>query len=103
MDAGDAATTEPVLSPDGSRAAVSVFDADGETLASDLWLLDLVRGGRSRFTFEAAAEFEPVWSPDGTRVAFASSKGGTLDLCREACKRDWRRGAAVAHRASQAP
>jgi Tol biopolymer transport system component len=80
LDAGDAATTEPVLSPDGSRAAVSVFDADGETLASDLWLLDLVRGGRSRFTFEAAAEFEPVWSPDGTRVAFASSKGGTLDL-----------------------
>ena len=47
LDAGDAATTEPVLSPDGSRAAVSVFDADGETLASDLWLLDLVRGGRS--------------------------------------------------------
>ena len=34
----------------------------------------------SRFTFEAAAEFEPVWSPDGTRVAFASGKGGTLDL-----------------------
>ena len=56
-----------VLSPDGTRAAISQF---GEN-PTNLWLLDLARGTRTRFTFNSAAMY-PVWSNDGSSIAFAS-------------------------------
>jgi Tol biopolymer transport system component len=67
----------PELSPDGrrmivSRAAQSNFD---------LWLIDLVRGSRTRFTFDAAIDGSSLWSPDGTQIAFRSNRrGGAYDL-----------------------
>jgi len=66
----------PELSPDGRRVAVV------RTLESyeDVWLLDLVRGGMTRFTFDAARDGGAVWSPDGTRVAFPSNRKSALDL-----------------------
>ena len=73
---------EPVLSPDGTRVAVSVFDPTSKDWASDIWLLDVSSGARTRLTFDRAADFEPVWSPDGDYIAFASNRGGTLDLYR---------------------
>jgi Tol biopolymer transport system component len=81
--AGPAVYAEPVLSPDETRVAVSVFDPLSDTWASDIWLIDAATGARSRFTFDTAADFEPVWSPDGTHVVFASNRGGTLDLYRK--------------------
>lgn len=74
---------EPVLSPDDTRVAVSVFDPRSDSWASDIWLIDAATGTRSRFTFDKAADFEPVWSPDGTYIVFASNRGGTLDLYRK--------------------
>ena len=74
---------DPVLSPDDTRVAVSIFDPLSDTAASDIWLIDAATGARSRFTFDKAADFEPVWSPDGTHVVFASNRGGTLDLYRK--------------------
>ena len=72
--------TEPVLSPDGTLAAVSIFSRHSPVMTSDLWLLYLANGGLSRFTFDSAADFEPVWSPDGARIVFASNRRGTVDL-----------------------
>jgi len=44
------------LSPDQKRAAVQLFD-------NDLWVVDLIRGIPSRFTFNPSVEDYPVWSP----------------------------------------
>ena len=74
-DQADYADVE--LSPDDQRVAVSVLDPAQGT--RDLWLYDVKRGLRTRFTFDAANEFEPIWSPDGDRLTFSRNKG-SVDL-----------------------
>jgi eukaryotic-like serine/threonine-protein kinase len=60
------------LSPDGQRVVVSVLDpAEG---TRDLWLYDVKRSLRNRFTFDSPNEFEAIWSPAGDRIVFARSK-----------------------------
>ena len=60
---------EIAVSPDEARAAVSIEDPAVST--TDIWIYDLVRSSRTRFTFNAAQEFAPVWSPDGIRIVYA--------------------------------
>ena len=67
----------PSISPDGKTVALRVMDLSGNT---DIWLLDLVRGGLIRFTFDPAAEGAPVWSPDGSRITFYSTRNALQDL-----------------------
>jgi len=66
------------LSPDGRRAAVSLADHAGQTL--DIWLYDVARGLRTRFTFDPADEVMPIWSADGSRIIFGSNRKGRTDL-----------------------
>jgi Tol biopolymer transport system component len=66
----------PELSPDGRRVAMDRW-AQGN---SDVWLGDLLGGGLTRLTFDAAVDANPVWAPDGTRIAFASTRAGVFDL-----------------------
>jgi Tol biopolymer transport system component len=68
----------PALSADGRRVAVEIVDP--RTDASDIWLIDLRRGARSRFTFDAANDERPVFSPDGSQIAFASNRDGDMDV-----------------------
>jgi Tol biopolymer transport system component len=68
----------PRLSPDDSRVAYERLDP--QTRNSDLWILDLARGARTRFTFDPAADSAAVWSPDGRRIAYSSSRKGVPDL-----------------------
>jgi Tol biopolymer transport system component len=68
----------PELSPDQSRAAVTI--GDSETGAGDIWIYDLDRGVRSRFTFDASEDVGSVWSPDGSRLIWASSRVADFDL-----------------------
>jgi serine/threonine protein kinase/Tol biopolymer transport system component len=70
------AQRRPELSPDGRRVAI-VRTVQGNT---DTWLLDLVRGGMSRLTFDAAIDVNAIWAPDGMRVAFSSNRTGVFDL-----------------------
>ena len=46
----------------------------------DVWIMDLVRGGTTRFTTNTAIDGFPVWSPDGARLVFHSQRKGTFDI-----------------------
>ena len=65
------------LSPDESRIATSLIGVQ-----DDIWMYDLERKSRSRFTFHPKDEASHVWSPDGSRLVFISSRGeaGVFDL-----------------------
>jgi Tol biopolymer transport system component len=66
------------LSPDGSRAAVAVFDRASGT--RDIWMYDAKTGERTRFTADPADENWLIFSPDGRRVVHNSFATGHLDL-----------------------
>ena len=69
------------LSPDDSRAAVSILDPSLGT--RDVWLYDIVRGTRERFTFDRGDDFAPIWArPDGERLVFSSRRQGAINLYR---------------------
>jgi len=79
---GDAAAYRSLaLSPDGRSAAVVIADA---TSGWDLWVYDVGRGIRSRFTFDKGNETSPVFSPDGKWLYFSSNRGGIFDVYRKA-------------------
>jgi Tol biopolymer transport system component len=66
----------PNISPNG-RYVVYDRTIEGNR---DVWIMDLVRGGTTRFTTNAAIDGFPVWSPDGSRLAFHSQRKGTFDI-----------------------
>ncbi|MBI4473483.1 MAG: protein kinase [Acidobacteria bacterium] len=64
----------PALSPDGRRIAVTIASLTG----SDIWIIDLDRGTRTRLTSGDTSAF-PVWGPS-SRVAFQSTAPGPWNL-----------------------
>jgi eukaryotic-like serine/threonine-protein kinase len=66
------------ISPDGKQLAVD-FTAP-ETQTRDVWIYDLEREFKTRFTFSSGIDRLPRWSPDGKRIAFSSNRNGTFDL-----------------------
>jgi Tol biopolymer transport system component len=69
------------ISPDGKRVAAVI--ADQRLGAADIWIHEVARDIRTRFTFDPAPDSAPVWSPDGEWLVFASNRKGTLDLYRK--------------------
>ncbi len=65
------------FSPDGRILSTSIYDNSG---GEDIWLLDLARGVRTRFTFGPALSDDPVWSPDGKMIVFDSNRTGTYAI-----------------------
>ena len=45
-----------------------------------MWLIDVLRGGTTRFTVDAAIDQAAIWSSDGTQIAFSSIRRGSYDL-----------------------
>jgi Tol biopolymer transport system component len=61
------------LSPDNKSLIGSI--AAGES-SRDLWIWDLTRGLKQRFTFEGDNR-NPIWSPDGSSIIWLSAKQKT--------------------------
>jgi Tol biopolymer transport system component len=71
----------PAISPDGTRAVVEVREASNE--GTDLWLIDLDTGLRTRFTFAPGDETRAAWSPSGDYVYYASSEEGMFRIIQQ--------------------
>jgi serine/threonine protein kinase/Tol biopolymer transport system component len=66
------------ISPDGTQVAAAIFDPRVGT--PDIWIYDVKRNIRARFTTDPAVDNNPVWSPDGTRIVFSSTRRGHVEL-----------------------
>jgi eukaryotic-like serine/threonine-protein kinase len=66
------------ISPQGDRIALQIDNG-----TSDIWVLDLVRGVRTRLTFGPIQNEFPVWSPDGKWIFYTSDRNGHSNLCRK--------------------
>jgi Tol biopolymer transport system component len=70
----------PSYSSDGERLAVAISEPGG----SDIWVIDLATGARTKLTHDGG-NFFPVWTPDGERVTYLSFRGAndwSIDLKR---------------------
>jgi Tol biopolymer transport system component len=60
------------LSPDGTRVAYSAEEQGND----DIWILDLERQVRTRFSFGPEPDLYPKWTPSGKEIAFSSVLAG---------------------------
>ncbi|HEU5162896.1 MAG TPA: hypothetical protein VFV54_07115, partial [Thermoanaerobaculia bacterium] len=73
---------DPAISPDGKKIAYALADP-GKQMVGDIWIVDAVRGTRSRLTFDPADEYAPVWAPDGSSVAYSLAGGDQRKILRK--------------------
>jgi len=66
---------EASLSHDGTRLAITIGQDVG-----DIWIFDLERDMRTRFTFDPADDRAPIWSPDDTELAFSSARAAEGEI-----------------------
>jgi len=85
------------LSPDGTRVA---FNKNRLGQASNLWVLDLLRGTGARLVFGSASDSSPVWSRDGSRIIF-SNRDGAFNLYQQPANGFKRRRASAQVRCGQ--
>ena len=71
------AILHPALSPDGGRVLVSAFE---EWTNQDIWVHEVDRALKTRFTFDPGVDVFPKWSPSGEEVVFSSNRAGNVDI-----------------------
>ena len=71
--------SNPAISPDGTKAAITVYESLANRPAN-LFLLDLATLQSTRVTFGPHLDLAPVWSPEGDRLFFLSNRRGPMQL-----------------------
>jgi len=71
----------PYISPDGTQAVLEVRNLSDTGI--DLWLMDLITGLRTRFTFAAGDETRPCWSRSGADVYYTSFAAGVYRIMQQ--------------------
>src|SRR5215472_8024584 len=66
------------LSPQGDRLALQINNG-----VSDIWVLELACGIRTRLTFGPIYNNGPYWSPDGKWIVYTSNRNGRFQLFRK--------------------
>jgi serine/threonine protein kinase len=66
------------LSPDGSRIVFDDYDARSRNY--DLWMYDIARNVKTRFTFGETQDIVALWSPKGERVFYSSNPNGPHEI-----------------------
>jgi eukaryotic-like serine/threonine-protein kinase len=79
LDAPSRGYSDPRLSPDGRRVAVTV-----EAGALGTWIYDLDRATLTPFVTEAGSSQAPVWSPDGKMLFYRGTRQGYRNVWRKA-------------------
>ena len=67
----------PRLAPDRTRVAAIGTDK-GRPLA--VWIHDVARGSKSKFTSHPTDHDRPIWTPDGNLITFTSNHNGNPDI-----------------------
>jgi eukaryotic-like serine/threonine-protein kinase len=65
----------PILSPDGHRLVVQDWEEQ-----DDLWVWDLDRSIKTRFTFDPATELLGTWTPSGDEITYAYEVAGRFHI-----------------------
>ncbi|HEY7673113.1 MAG TPA: protein kinase [Gammaproteobacteria bacterium] len=70
----------PRVSPDGTRVAVEILDADGG--GGSIWIYDLAGDTDIRRLTQVneGTNLRPLWTLDGARIAFASDRDGPSSI-----------------------
>jgi hypothetical protein len=63
------------LSPDGTRAALTVVKPNATGGGADIWIWSFESSTLSRLTFESQLQVFPTWSPDSRRIAYRTFEG----------------------------
>ncbi|HEY0591721.1 MAG TPA: protein kinase [Thermoanaerobaculia bacterium] len=80
--AEEAFYADPAISPDGKRVAVAMPSLE-DANKSDIWIIDVARGTRSRLTFDSGVEGGPLWSPDGSTIVYSAGENGSFRIMRK--------------------
>ena len=71
----------PRISADGKRLATDMYSYQSHNI--DIWIYDIERNSKTRFTFNPSSEQYPIWSGDGGRIYFNDNPEGVFDLYRK--------------------
>jgi len=71
----------PAISPEETLMAAETVDPTNG--ASDIWVFDLTRKTRTRFTFDPGSDETPIWSSDAKSIIFSSWKTGVTNIYRK--------------------